>query len=345
MPFTAAQLVTGANYSLSTYQKKDPIDQINFQHKTLDWLMRHKEDSTFGNGSFKEPLYTANGANFQTYFGADQVTYNERDPAVWTDFTYGNFHDGFWFDEDRLLAAGITLSDSADAAPTRAEKDALINLLQQSYRGLKDGIQENLAYETLRDGSQSTKSVAGLASLVDPSPATGTVGGINAANYEYWRNHANMTFTAANVISEMEEMWVACTRYGGMLPDFIVCGRAFYDNYVTYAAAAVQRHQAVQGRGGATMDPTVDAVNFHGVPLVWDPTFEALDTLLSTSTQTKTCYFLNSKAIKLRPVKGNWMVDRKPERLPDRYVHYFAKTGKYGFTTNKRRALAVGSIS
>lgn len=344
MPFTTEQLASGANASLKTYDKKDPIDQINIQHVTLDWLMAHKEPSTFGNGSYKEPLYVANDSNFQNYFGADQVTYNERDPAVWTDFTYANFHDGFWFDEDRLLAAGITLLDSADSVPTKTEKDALLNLLQQSYRALKNGIQENLAYETLRDGSQSTKAVAGLAHLIDPTPATGTVGGINAANYAYWRNSANMTFTAANVIAEMEEMYVAVQRYGGKLPTFIPCGRAFYDNYITYAAAAVQRHQAVQGRGGATMDPTVDAVNFHGIPLKWDPTFEALDTLLSTSTQTKTAYFLND-AVKLRPVKGNWMVDRKPERLPDRYVTYFGKTGKYAMTTNKRNALAVMSIA
>jgi hypothetical protein len=81
------------------------------------------------------------------------------------------------------------------------------------------------------------------------------------------------------------------------------------------------------------------------VPIVWDPTFEALDALLSTTTQTKTAYFLNSRAIKLRPVKGEWMRDRKPERLPDRYVHYFAKTSKYGLTTDKRNALAVLSIA
>lgn len=345
MPFTAAQIVTGANYALATYQKKEPIDQINNEHVTLDWLIKTKEASTFLNGSFKEPLFVANGSNYQNYFGPDQVTYNERDPNIWTDFAYFNHHDGFWFDEDRLLAAGIEIAEGSEAVPTDAEKGALLNLLTQSYRGLRNGIQINLGYEMLRDGSQSTKACPGLASVIDPTPATGTVGGLNAANLTYWRNSANLTFTAANVIAEMEESWVACMRYGGMLPNFIPCGRAFYDNYVTYAAAAVQRHQAVQGSGKVVMDPTVEAVNFHGIPLKWDPDFEALDTLLSTTTQTKTAYFLNDKAIKLRPVKGNWMVKRRPERLPDRYVHYFGQTSKYGLTSNKRNALAVLSIA
>jgi hypothetical protein len=346
MPFTAAQLVTGANYSLATYQKKEPIDQINIQHATLDWLIKNKEASTFGNGSFKEPIYVANGSNFQNYFGADQVTYNDRDPAKWTDFKYFNNHDGFWFDEDRLIAAGIHMSEESDGAvPSAPEKESLINLLQQSYRAVKNSIQEGLAFETLRDGSQSTKACPGLATLIANDPTTGTVGGIDSATYTYWRNNTNTGITANAVITEMEQTWKDCMRYGGMLPDFIVCGQAFYENYVAQATTAIQRHLAVQGKGGAAIDPSVQAVNFHGIPLVWDPTFEALDTLLSTTTQTKTCYFLNSNAIKLRPLKGEWMRDRKPERLPDRYVHYFAKTSKYGFTTNKRNAMAVLSIS
>lgn len=345
MAFTASQIATGASYALATYDKKEPIDQISFQHRTLDWLVKNKIASTFGNGSFKEPLFTSHGSNYQNYQGADQVTYNERDPGVWTDFTYYSAHDGFWFDEDRLIAAGIGLSDEAGTMPTGAEKEALQNLLEQSFRGMKIGYQENLAYELLRDGSQSTKACPGLQAIVKNSPSTGVVGGINAANYAYWQNNANIGFTAANVIAQMETMYVAVQRYGGMLPTFIPCGRTFYDNYLTYSAAAVQRHQVVQGANGAKMDPTIDGANFHGIPLVWDPTFEALDTLLSTTTQTKTAYFLNEKAITLRPVKGNWMRDRKPQNLPDRYVTYFGKTSKYGLTTNKRNALAVMSIA
>lgn len=344
MPFTAAQLVQGANYSLATYQKKEPIDQINIQHVTLDYLIKNKEVSSFGNGSFKEPIFVDNGSNYQNYFGADQVTYNERDPAKWTDFTYYSLHDGFWFDEDRLIAAGIHLSDDAGAVPTQGEKESLINLLSQSYRALKSGSQEQLSFEMLRDGSQSTRACPGIAHIIKANPATGVVGGLDAATYGYWRNNANTGIVAADVVTEMQATWDDCIRYGGMLPDFIVCGQAFLDNYRVQANAMVNR-QITNTRGGATIDPSTGALFFKGIPLIWDPTFEALDTLLGTTTQTKTCYFLNKNAIKLRPLKGEWMRDRKPQSLPDRYVTYFAKTSKYGLTTNKRNALAVLSIA
>lgn len=341
MPFTPQQLVRGADYTLNTYQRKDPIDQINVRHATLDWLVKNKEESNFGNGSFKEPIYVSNDSNAQNYFGADAVTYNERDPARWTDFSWYNVHDGFWFDEDRLQANGIDLTDDGSAVPTGAEKEQLINLLKISYRSLKEGLQEHLAFETLRDGTQSAKATPGLAHLVSANPAVGTVGGIDGATATYWRNNVNTGLSAATLVEDMETTWKDCMRFGGMLPNAIVCGQAFYDAYLTASASAVQRHQQVMGRNGATMDPSINAVNFHGVPLIWDPTFEALDALLSTTTQTKTAYFLNSSAITLRPLKRQWMRTRPPEKPPERYVWYFGKTTKYGFTSNKRNALAM----
>jgi hypothetical protein len=345
MPFTSAQIATGANYALATYQKKEPIDQVNIKHRTLDWLIKNKEPSTFLNGSFREPVFINNGSNAQNYFGADQVTYNARDPVRWTDFTYANMHDGFWFDEDRLLAAGIQMAGDGGDAPTAAEKNALVDLLKQSYRGLKNGIQASLAFEYLRDGTQSTKAIPGLSFLVSQTPTTGVVGGIDAATNAYWRNNSNLTIAASSLLDEMQNTWDDCQLYGGMLPTFIPCGRAFRDAYYAQASAAVQRHMVVNGKGGSSFDASIESANFQGVALVWDPTFEALDALLGTTTWTKTAFFLNENAVKLRPIKGEWMRSRKPENLPDRYVTYFGQTSKYSLTTNQRNALGVLTIA
>lgn len=347
MPFNATQLASGANYSIKTFQKKDPIDQVNFQHATLDYLIKNKQVSTFGNGSFKEPVFTGNNSNYQNYFGADAVTYNERDPGNFTDFTWFNNHDGFWFDEDRLVAAGIFITEDRQAVPSAGEKETLINLLQVSYKGLKMGVQEQMAYELLRDGSQSAKACPGLASIVSRTPNAGTIGGINAATYTYWQNNASLGVAAGSIIPQMDQQFRACMRYGGSKPDFLVCGAAFLDNYIAQAGLTVNRQitGGSNSRGGVTIDPGVTGVFYKGLELIWDPTFEALDTLLGTTTQTKSAYFLNKDAVTLRPVKNNWMVERKPERLPDRYVYYFGSTSKYSLTSNKRNALSVLSIA
>lgn len=344
MPFTTEQLTRGADYAVKSFNEREPVDQISYDMPTLDWLIKGKSPSDYLNGSHKDPLYMDHGSNYQNYFGADQVTYNQRDPDRWTDFAYFNNHDGFFFDEDTLRAAGIAISDDGGTSPTGDEKFRLLHLVEQAKKGLNKGWREQFNYECLRDGSQSTKAMPGLAHIVDPTPAVGTTGGINRANFTWWRNHANLAFAAANIITNMEAAWTACIRYGGRKPTKIVCGRAFYDAYVAAAVSAIQRHTVVQGKGGVSMDASVEAVNFRGVPVEWDPSYEALDTLLGTTTQTKTCYFLND-AVKLRPLRGEWLRNRKPAKLPDRYVYYFGQTSKAGMTCDQLNSLAVLSIS
>lgn len=124
MAFTPAQLAIGANYTLESYAKNDPIDQISFAHATLDLLVTGKEVSFFGNGIFNEKLFTSNDSNYQNYSGADQVTYNERDPNRFAKFQYYSNHEGFWFDEDRLIANGINIADDGVAVPDSTRRSS-----------------------------------------------------------------------------------------------------------------------------------------------------------------------------------------------------------------------------
>ena len=57
------------------------------------------------------------------------------------------------------------------------------------------------------------------------------------------------------------------------------------------------------------------------------------------------CYLLNTRHLKLRPIKGHWMIARRPPRVYDRYVHYWALTAKAALTTGKRNAHAVIAVS
>lgn len=347
MPFTPQQIVRGMDYTIRTYDKKAPVDQINTERPLLAWLMANKVESLYGNGFFANSVYVDNQSNYQRYFGADQVTYNQRDPVRQAYFPYVNAHDGFWFDEDTLKANNIVINDDGLEAPTKYEKGQLVDLLEQSWRALREGMQENIGFDLLRDGSQSTKAVAGLDSIVSTTPTVGTTGDLARSNL-WWRNNIALS-TAQNVlIDTMEITWRACLRFGKVKPTKIFCGAAFLDDFRAAANVMINRqiHDGGNMRGGISMDPSTSAIYFKGLELVWDPTFEALDTIVGAITHpwTKRCYFLNEQNIKLRPFKGSWMVNRKPERLPDRYVHYAAKTASFGLTTDKLNSMAVLSI-
>lgn len=350
MAFTSEQLTRGADYALKARSLQTPIDQINIKHVALDWLIKNKVNTLFTGGSFKQPLYISNGSNFQRYFGADQVTFNQRDPARWTDFAWYDVHEGFWLDEDTLLMNGIRISDDSSSAPTVDEKNQLINLLNVNYDAVQRSMQENLAYDLYRNGSTSN-SCPGLLHVIQKVPTSwaadgNTVGGIASATTAYWRNNYNTGITGSGIVAAMETTYQDCMLYGGKLPSKIVGGRAFVDNYRTYAQVAVNRqvNDGGNAKGGGSIDPSMANLYFHGIPVEWDPTLDALGTADSDATLTKTAFFLND-AVKLRPVTGEWMKERKPVRTPDRYVHYFGRTAKFGLTCEQRNALAVLSIS
>lgn len=348
MAFTPAQLAIGANYTLESYAKNDPIDQISVKHALLDMLVSSKEVSFFGNGIFNEKLFINNDSNYQNYSGADQVTYNERDPNRFAKFQYYSNHEGFWFDEDRLIANGINIADDGVAVPDSTEKEQLANLFKSSWTALKNGIQEGLALELLQNGSQSAKAVPGVDHIVSTTPGTGdVVGGINASTSTYWRNNASMAIATGGVVAALDAMYDACVRYGGSPPTDLICGLAFLNAYKAEAGLAVNRQIIINERGGTGLDASVTAVFYRGIQLIWDPTFELLDSKLGAITYpyTKRCYMLNRNFIKFRPVKGHWMKKRKPEKLPDRYVTYYAQTNKYGLTASKRNVHAVLSIA
>lgn len=350
MPVNAAQLAAGANYQMQSYAANDPIDQVNTDKPFMKWLLANKQEVVFGNGVFNEKVRISNDSNYQNYSGDDQVTYNRKDVVRLAPFQHYEAHDGFGLNETELANNGIILTDDREAVPTDAEKIQIVNLIKTNRQALKDGFQENWDLEVHRDGSQSAKAVPGLDLLVSTTPAVGTIGGIDASTSLYWRNNADLnisTSTEGNLTAEMEKMWRACTTYGGMIPDFIVCGAAFYDAYRKDANQQTNRQIVVTGRSGVDADASTDNVYFKGRLVVWDPTFEKLDAILGAITYpwTKRCYFLNSKTLKLRPFKGRWMIDRTPARMYDRYTHYFGVTADYGLTINKRNANAVLSIA
>lgn len=349
MPFNTEQLSYAGRAAIDFYQKNDPIDQINTARPWLKKLMESKQEYAGGLQYVVEQLRYANDSNFQSYFGDSQVSYNRKRTLQQAKFTWGAFHDGFGLNEDELAQNGITVTDDRNSVPTDAEKVQLTNLLQENMETLKLGFQENLDIMLHRDGTQSATDIAGLDLLISTTPTvSATIGTLNQATYSWWQNNASIEVAIADLVDEMERLWRECTRYGGQSPDFILAGGTFIDRYREAAGLTVNRQITGAGglqKGGVSVDAGTTAVYFKGVEIVWDPVFDVLDALDAPSVAwAKRCYFINSKTIKLRPIKGHWMVARKPPRVYDRYVHYWALTAKAALTTNKRNANAVLSV-
>jgi len=353
MPFTTEQLAYAGRAAIDYYLKNDPVDSANYAHPLTKKLLEGKQNYGGGLQYVVEQLRYQNDSNFQSYFGDSQVSYNRKRTLQQAKYSWGAFHDGFGLNEDELAQNGIIVTDDRNAVPTEAERVQLTNLLQENMETLKLGFIENFDIMLHRDGTQSSTDIPGLDLLVAVDPTTNTsIGTINQSTNTWWRNQTNTgisTASAGNLVSQMETTWRECTRYGGQQPDFILCGGAFLDAYRIDAGLTVNRqinNEPKLQKGGVSIDAGNTGVYFKGVELVWDPTFDVMQTLDAPSVHwEKRCYFLNTKTIKLRPITGHWMVSRKPPRVYDRYVHYWALTAKAALTCNKRKANAVLSIA
>ena len=353
MSFTSAELTQLGYVALDHYLRNKPIDEIARERPLLAKLMSKKKSFPGGKQFITEQVRFQYDSNFQWYFGDDTVSYNRKDTVRQTQFPWAGAHDGFSLNEDLLLANGITVTDNAGPSTNSgAEMLQLTNLFEENIETLRLGFEEMLDYDLHLDGTQDAKAIAGLDLLVSLDPTTGTVGGIDRATNEWWRNNAVAGST--DIVEDMEKMWRDCTLNGGR-PDFIIAGSAFVDAFRAAAKDEISRYTILKTSGeNAQMDPSIEAMatstglHFQNVPIVWDPTFDVLDADSAGSSAatpySDRCYMLNTKHMTLRPAAGHDMVARKPERAAENYIWYWGLTFKGALTMNRSNCHGVISI-
>lgn len=353
MPFTAQELQDSGKIALDFYLKNNPIDQVAVERPFLKTLMAKKKTFPGGKQYIVEQLRYRYNSNFQWFNGASVVSYNKRVTTEQAQFPWRSAHDGFSLDEDRLAQNGITIDDGGKGGnASGSERVQLTNLLQEQTETLRLGFEEKFSMYLHLDGTSSTDAITGLDALVAVAPGSGTVGGIDRANATWWRNSYTTGMTvpttaaqATTFLGVMETNWRACVKNGGR-PDQIFAGAGFIDAYI---AALTLNGQQVQYAGGSPrdIDGGVGSVYFKKVEIQWCPEFDDnFGGFVSPAIHwTKRCYFINSKTITLRPMEGQDMISRKPPRVYDKYVYYWALTWRGSLTTNRANANAVMSIS
>ena len=346
MPVTPAMISEASKSSLDLYMRNKPIDQIAIERPLLKRLQAKKKTFPGAKEYVVEQLRKSYDSNFQWYSGDDEVTFNKKDTLEQAKYRWSSCHDGYSINEDECTRNGIIMTDDGSAKPTEAEAIQLTHLLDEKNEALRLGYEEKLDFELHTDGTSDVDAVMGLDGLIALNPTTGTVGGLDRAVFTWWRNYYKTGLVLATILDEMEKGWRRCCRNGGR-PDFILCGEAFLD---LFRQAALTTNGGIQrfitSVGSDKLDPSIDDLAFHKVPLVWDPVFEDLDTALSPATPwQKRCYFLNTNHMRMRPAQGHDMISRKPPRVYNRYTNYVGLTSKLALTVNRMNAHAVFAIA
>lgn len=151
---------------------------------------------------------------------------------------------------------------------------AIFNYTEKNIKNLDKTLRKTINSALMGDGSASALQLEGFKKYVESTPATGTVGGINAASNSWWRNqHTSMTGDDHTVylIDNMRTMYDDCSDDGGTeTPQMIITTKAVKN---WYEDEALDSHYYTESNEMA--DLGIKGCAFRGAPIIWSGTCDA----------------------------------------------------------------------
>lgn len=168
----------------------------------------------------------------------------------------------------------------------------IINLLSSRIKNAERTMRNNICNGMYSDGTGTGgKQIGGLQLLVADTPTSGTVGGINRANYSFWQNQVydastdgGTAATTANIQTYMNRLYLECSR-GGDNTDLILADSAYYQLFWGSLQAIQRVTDSKMANAG------FQTIKFSGADVVYED---------ATSMPASHMYFLNTDYIFLR---------------------------------------------
>ena len=250
-------------------------DNVSNNNALLAELQMKKRIKPFSGGiSIVEELSYQENATYKRYSGYEQLNVQPSDVFTAAEYSIKQSHMAITVNGlERLQNAG---------------REQLIDLVASRIENAAQSMENNLSRDVYSDGTaDGGKQMNGLAALIPTAPNTCTVGGINRATHEYWRNKAKTAAVLSDVKTELEAMYVQLIR-GTDMPHMAVV-----DNDV-YVALLSQLQEQQRFQDDATAKMGFKNLVFLGIPVI-------LDGGHGGNAPSKRCYFINSKYLKYRP--------------------------------------------
>lgn len=289
-------------------------DNMSRNNALLARLNARGKIRTFSGGrTILEELNYANNQTFQWYSGYQVI--NVAPSQVFTSAEYA------------IRQAALAVSISGLEELQNSGTEAIIDLLESRVMNGEDTFMNGLSNGVYGDGTVSG-SVGGVQLLIAKSPTTGTVGGINRANWTFWQNqtwsaatNGSTILSASTIQSQMDALYVLQVR-GRDYPDLIVMDNTMYRYYLN----SLQAIQRVQSESAEFVNLGFQTLKFLQSDVVLDGGFQGFSTdplpgeLASSTTAvggvpSTTAYFINTKYLSWRPHARRNMVPLDPDRF------------------------------
>jgi hypothetical protein len=266
-----------------------------------------------------QELAYANNSTFQWYSG-----YQTLNIAPSQTFTSAEYP---------IRQAAIAVSISGLEELQNSGEEAIIDLLESRIENGEETFLNGLSLGMYGDGSV-TGTINGLQNLVNTSPTSGVIGGIDRATWTFWQNFyfsasgsagthgGGAATTSANIQSYMNRVYVSIVR-GRDKPDLIVADNNYWRLYLE-SLQAIQRITTTD-KTPDLAEIGFDSVKYMNADVVLDGGFQGFSSDPFTAdysggnavggAPSNTMYFLNTRFIHWRPHAERDMVPLDPKRF------------------------------
>jgi len=234
-------------------QNRKFADNFTNNNAALFWMQKRGSIKPLDGGEqIREELaYAANG-NATSFDGYDTLPTGQQAVFDAADYQWKQY------------AVSITIS-GREKRQNNGSPWKMIDLVTSRINNARGSLKNRWCTDFYLDGTGNNgKNLTGLNLQVPTDPTSGTVGGINRANFTFFRSQIKtVTFAQATIIANMNLLWVATVR-GTDKPQAILSENVGYTTYLS----------ALQANIRFVDDDTADAgfenVKFNSAPVILD---------------------------------------------------------------------------
>ena len=323
---------------------KTLMDQISKSNAVLSMLMKqgfYETLESIGERAAIPLMYAMGTPHF--YAGYDELDTTPIEGITMAFAEWRQLHIPISISGEEELknsgeAQAISLLDAKVKQAEMGIKDLMDRTIMQG-NGPNVAAQIDVPY---LDPLTGRSGVAPLPQLVDFTPATGAVQGIDPATDTWWRNQTvtDNSTTFAGFLANLDILYNNCSKGPGGSPDFHITDQHSFQLYV--AALRVQNRFTDYKKA----DIPFTSVTFHGEPIAWSEyTPDVAGSTIVQSATSGTWYMLNSQFMRFKVhARRNWnQTEWKTPVRQDAKVAFIYWMGQL-MISNRRKHGVMGSI-
>ena len=233
------------------HHKREVADNLS-NHNALWRKMHAKGNLMVVSGGYEIvcPLDYDGSNNYQRYSGYETLNIQATETITAAKFDWKQ--------------AAVHVTASGRELRMNRSREAMINLAKQRTVSALKQFRNNLTQDCYSAGTaDGGKQIGGLQALIT-TDGTGTIGGINASTYTWWKNQFqdNASATGTGVRDNMQTLWLATCR-GDDKTDCIISSTELYQEYWSSLTDLQRFAQANTGTSGFQELKFVDADVIH----------------------------------------------------------------------------------